>query len=454
MLALLTLLLVCLGPVEGRVPDEPSPPYPGDDTGYGQPPPAYPGKQDRSSGHQQQDQFTNQYSGDQQKTHFNQEYAQDVYEVETTGYFEELGNSVGTAGAGFLLVFLGSVLLFWNEGRTLHSANALQKAAKEVVSVKTGGLGPEGALVHVSESAESQDTVNDPDFGVSAQAVKLKRTVQMYQWKETKTTKETKKMGGGKTKEHHWHYSKVWSSSPLDSQSYKNPPFPANPNFPISEHLSSATNVQFGEYWLSPSQISRLSAFEPLSLPSEAIRNAQDMYDRPARQEKDNTILFSEGGLNIGDVKVSFSVCVSQPKVLSVLARSATNEQGRPSFDGSGTVDLLSESRQTASDMLDTAASGNSCMGMACRIGGFLMITIGFNCISAPLVALTDFFPFLGNMLEFGIEVVSVIVSALLSILIIAIAWLYYRPLYAVMLLSVVFGALYLMRQGDASLQR
>ena len=47
----------------------------------------------------------------------------------------------------------------------------------------------DGKLVHLTGLATTEDVLEDNDFGISANAIKLKRAVQMYQWKETKKTK-------------------------------------------------------------------------------------------------------------------------------------------------------------------------------------------------------------------------------------------------------------------------
>ena len=99
---------------------------------------------------------------------------------------------------GLILFVVAFPLLFWNEGRAVTTYKTLKEGGSIVTSVASGSVDPAnaGRLIHVSELADTEATLTDPVFEVSAKALKLRRTAEMYQWKESSSSETTKKLGG------------------------------------------------------------------------------------------------------------------------------------------------------------------------------------------------------------------------------------------------------------------
>ncbi|MCD6454362.1 MAG: hypothetical protein J7L62_03575 [Candidatus Aminicenantes bacterium] len=125
--------------------------------------------------------------------------AQDRYtEVTKESWFKRLGNAFKGILFGFLLIGISFVLLFWNEGRAVKTMKTLKEGKGIVVPIRADKLDPEnnGKLVHVTGKATTEEILEDSVFNVSIRAIKLKRVVQMYQWKKVVTSKTKKKLGG------------------------------------------------------------------------------------------------------------------------------------------------------------------------------------------------------------------------------------------------------------------
>ena len=68
---------------------------------------------------------------------------------------------------------------------------------------------------------------------------------------------------------------------------------------------------------------------------------------------------------------------------------------------------------------------------------------LGFCLVLGPLVVVADVVPFIGSILSAGTMLVSLIATAVVAPVVIAIAWFFYRPLVSVVVLAVGFAAAY-----------
>ena len=97
-------------------------------------------------------------------------------EVSSQGWFSRIGGALVGIPIGMLMFLASFVVLFWNEGRAVRTAKSLAEGEKGVVSVVTDKVDPahENALVHVSGMADTDETIKDPRFPVSAKALRLR----------------------------------------------------------------------------------------------------------------------------------------------------------------------------------------------------------------------------------------------------------------------------------------
>ena len=65
---------------------------------------------------------------------------------------------------------------------------------------------------------------------------------------------------------------------------------------------------------------------------------------------------------------------------------------------------------------------------------------IGFALLFSPLIALGDVIPFVGSLLGAGAVVVAIFLTAIAAPLVIASAWLWYRPLVALGVMGLGIG--------------
>lgn len=363
-------------------------------------------------------------------------------EVTTQSWFSRLGGAFKGILFGFVLLGIGVWLLFWNEGRTVRRARALTEGAGVVVPVSSERVEPvhEGKLVHLSGQVQTPEILRDDTFGVAVGAIHLRRSVEMYQWREHSDSSTKKKLGGGTETTTTYSYAKDWSSSVIDSKGFKEPDGHQNPNqIPFKGQKSSASNVSLGPFRLSPGLINSMTRFEPLpietlgQLPSD-LRWKARLFDGGIYIGR------SPSSPEIGDMRVSFEVV--RPSLVSVVAQQTGAGLGPYSTSNGGRIELLSHGAVGADAMFQGAQQSNRVTKWIYRLLGFLLITFGIKRFLRPLSVMADVVPAVGNFVEAVTGFVAYMLAGALALTVVAVAWIYHRPALAITLLLIAGAVL------------
>ncbi|MGK0390037.1 MAG: hypothetical protein ACI94Y_002787, partial [Maribacter sp.] len=232
-------------------------------------------------------------------------------EVTSQSWISRLMGSIGSVLFGIVIFLLSFVVLFWNEGRAVKTAKGLKEGRKLVVKANSSQLNPEndGKLIHLSGKVISSETLSDEQFDIAENVLKLKRTVEMYQWDEKTESKTKKKIGGGEETTKTYSYVQKWSNTLNDSKKFKIIEGHVNPfQMLFEEYEKEVNNATMEAFTLSESLIYQLYQYESQNIStidSLNIENASIINDG----EKD--LVYIGKGTNaspkIGDVKISFS---------------------------------------------------------------------------------------------------------------------------------------------------
>ena len=93
------------------------------------------------------------------------------------------------------------------------------------------------------------------------------------------------------------------------------------------------------------------------------------------------------------------------------------------------TINMVCEGNKTAQEMFKDAQDTNAMMTWVFRGLGFIVMWIGISMVFGPFVTFADVIPFLGDILGMGVGFFSFILAAVISLVVIAIAWIAARPL-------------------------
>ena len=373
-----------------------------------------------------------------------------ITEVTRTGFGSRiLGSFIGVL-FGILLVIGSVILLYWNEGRAVQAARALQEGERTVVEASAEQVNNslDGKLVHVVGQLSTSNGLRDNQFGVGgADVVRLKRNVQMYQWKESEKTETRNEVGGGKVEEKTYTYTKVWSDSPIDSSHFHAGNGHSNPPMPLRNAVMNNASTKLAAYRLDNAILDVMDNFEALQ-PEGA--NAPNGY----RREGDGFYRGADSANPaIGDLRVNFSAIKTQ--TMSVLGAQSGNILAPFHADNGYVIKLAAPGVSSATAMLKEAEKSERILTWILRGIGFVVMLIGLMLIAGPISALAMVLPFLGGLVQGAAFVVAFLIAMPLTLFVIAISWIAHRPLLGVILLVVagvlLFGAIYLRRHRKAA---
>ncbi len=362
-------------------------------------------------------------------------------------------------GLIFGILFVGGAVfaLFWNEGREVAQTKALNTGAKEVVSIDASTVDPgfEGRFVHLSGMASTEEVLQDKKYKVSvSNALKLKRKVEYYQYKESKKTTSKKKVGGSSTKKTTYSYSKQWVSHPINSSNFKKSEYRDvnSTRVKVDKLISPAKKVTIGGFTLSDDLLAKIQTDKPVNL-DEVVAEAPRENKRgkkkrsknkpsPAYKLVDNSYYYgnSLSAPEIGDVRVSFtyaeasdySIMAQQSGVSFTPYQTKTNE-----------LSLLEKGVLSADLMIAEAKADNKLTSWIFRGVGTLVVFLGFGLLMKPLSVLADVIPLLGNIVGAGTSLIAFLLALCVSISTIAVAWVVYRPLLGIALLVISASILF-----------
>jgi hypothetical protein len=369
-------------------------------------------------------------------------------ETTSTSWLSRIGQSIKGVLLGLVLVIAAAVGLFWNEGRAVQTERSLDEGGSVVVDADTARVDPagDGKLVHLTGDLKTSAKLTDPDFAVAAEGAKLLRTVEMYQWKE-ETRKEThKNLGGSEETTTTYSYVRTWSDTRIDSARFREASGHANPQMRFRRFQVTARDATLG-------------AFRPGERVVGLLPTSRELRPEPAVADalraKLGAVQVTDGRLyvgadpaepRIGDLRIAFHVAPTG--TVSLIGRQ-TGPDLTPYQTKAGDQLLMAKPGVvSAAEMFKAAEAENRILTWVLRLVAVIVMFLGFFLIFRPLAVVADVVPLFGSILGAGVGLVALLLTAILAPVVVAIAWLWYRPLVSVAVLvvgaAVVLGVRYM----------
>ena len=374
-----------------------------------------------------------------------------ITEVTSKSWLTRLIDSIKSVALGLLLFLAAFPTLFWNEGCSVRNYKALKEGATAAVVVDSAAVVPanEGKLVFTTGRATTTDTLSDPIFNVSTSALRLERVVQMYQWTEKSTSEKTKKLGGSEETTSKYTYELAWSAEPKDSSKFKEPKGHTNPPMAFAPDSWTA-NTTLGAFTVPANLVSSINTSESLPAPADAVAKfPADLKARTTAEAAGTYFVRAADSAGkpeqpaLGDLRISFRRVL--PTDVSVVA-----SQSGPSFapfatsvSGAYPIYSLKVGRLTKDAMFGQLQAENTTRTWIIRGVGFAMMFVGLMLVFQPFVIVADFIPLLGSLLGGGVAIFAFLVAMTCSLITIAVAWIFYRPLLGIGLFILAVAAIY-----------
>lgn len=336
-------------------------------------------------------------------------------------------NSFGGIIAGPLVILIGALMLWSNEGNNVANIKSIKEARENLIQVDSTKIdtnNTDSLIATTGDLNVENAVVTDEIFNVTiTKTAKVLRKVEMYQWDESSSDDDSYK------------YSKKWSEVYIDSNDFHNTSY-INPKMPYESNVYLVEDVKVGDFTLDKDMVDLLKVNNTYDL---GICGHDCKYRLAAGYRVVNNYITNSKDLNnpeIGDVRISY-LYNSDSKV-SVLGKQINGTITKYESSEGKVIARIESGEVTGEEMINFIEKDNNFRTWVLRIVGLIFMGLGVSALLTPIVTITSFIPIVGNRISGFISSMGFLLGVGLGAVVIAVAWLSYRPLLALAILAVV----------------
>ncbi|XP_034482694.1 transmembrane protein 43 homolog [Drosophila innubila] len=331
---------------------------------------------------------------------------------------------------GLALFIGGAIVLYWNEGRAVHTMLALDEAYADIYSMQfteeEQDQSFENRIVHLSGPIICGEPLTEPDYNIQLMAVKLKRRVQMYQWVEEAVEQNFgESVGAVESDSRTYYYTREWRDKIVDSRNFHMRHGHTNPaRFPIESAVQVADAVYIGKYELGAQVKNKFNNFNELT--SDIRPDDSSIKLHLGLYYHTNDVFNPE----VGDLRILFSYAGMEGEMYSIVGRLQGNKV-EPYLTTRGVpVLLVYPGEISALEVFRLEYRAQVLHTWWWRFIGWLLIFFGVTCNSKLLRVTLLRVPLLIALApDTRFPVTSnFIIAFSLALTIAAIAWILHRP--------------------------
>ncbi len=337
---------------------------------------------------------------------------------------KKIGDSFKGILGGFVFILIGIGLLWWNEGNNVKNIKTTAEMEKNYIQVSSETVDSknEGKLIATNGNLLYEEELKDEIFNVSIVSPYLKRIVEVYQWQENEDTTDDTTT---------YNYEKVWSSELIDSSEFHQSGHDNAKSKPYEDNVLISNEVKLGAFRLPNDMITSLEANKNIStFDTETITSlGYSVYSNYVTNSSDLA------NPQIGDIRISF--VYPDYKEASVLA-TQTNDTFTDYISSAGKrVSRIKDGIHTGEELIKIIETENKILKWVLRLLGVILCVSGVAAIFKPISTISNFVPILGGLVNSAVGLVSLVIGLIISLVVIAIAWIAFRPVVGISLLAV-----------------
>jgi hypothetical protein len=250
-------------------------------------------------------------------------------------------------------------------------------------------------------------------------------------------------VGGSETTTTTYSYVQEWTSSPADSSTFQDPAGHTNPAMPYQNQTFYVNSASVGVY---PVDV------QGLSLPgqSEVVLNSSMVLPKYSGMVNGNYIFVKPAGYGyyggntapaVGDLRIHYTALASDVNV-TVFGLLSGGRIVPYMYKGE---DKLYHARAgTREEAIAALHSEYQTVGWILRLVGFLMMWFGLSMCFAPINAVLDVLPFLGNVGRGMIAIVMFFIALGLSIVTIIVSMIAHNLIALIITVVIIVGLIFL----------
>lgn len=402
-------------------------------------------------------------------------------------YGSRVGNSLKAILWGIILVWVSIRLLAWNEKNYVEQKAALKEWASIVQEATNDQIDStlEWSEIHVSwETSSNAEALKDSTFWVVTDNLKLKRTVEMYQWYEDEHEECHDNYWWSEDCTTTYTYDTKWSDDIIDSSSFYTRNGHENPStweYESSERIKDP--ITLWAYTLTPIFVNQLTDYKTVNLSEQDIiipekyksTTNQNTTSNGTIEDNNNSYLYGDSTGNnttntvsqnerfhingdqiyiwldptkpaIWDLRITFSSV--KPYTVSIVWKQMGNELTSYKVSNWRNINLLSQGNVSAEDMFLQAQKENKMITWIIRLFWLLLMYCGFAAMFKFIETLAKVLPFLANIIWVWTGIIALGLTLIVWFVTIGIAWLVVRPIVWICCLVVAAWGIFLLKKA------